>query len=180
VRLKTLVLSAMLATTTFAVLTPAYAGVPAIRIVGIQYNSPGTDTGTNDSINAEYVVLKNVGTARGNLYGYSLSDAAGHKRTFGSMNLDPGQSVKIRSGKGTNSSLSIYWGWYWYIWNNTGDTAYLRGPAGTLRQTCKWTSLGTGYTSCSTATASTTTTSAPPTTTTTITGPTTTATTETP
>ncbi|MFE9691992.1 hypothetical protein [Micromonospora sp. NPDC005806] len=34
-----------------------------------------------------------------------------------------------------------------YIWNNTGDTAYLRNSAGTSIDTCSWGSSGS-YTYC--------------------------------
>ena len=145
-----LVLSVLLALTVVAAAAPqADAAGARIRMVRIQYNSPGTDTGTNASINAEYVVLKNVGTARGNLNGYSIHDLAGHTRTLGTKYLSPGQYVYLRSGKGTNTYTSIYWGSGAYIWNNTGDKAYWKSPSGTLLQTCTWTSSGTGSKTCS-------------------------------
>lgn len=45
-------------------------------------------------------------------------------------------------GRGTNDSNERFWGQSWYIWNNTGDTAYLRTPGGTLYDSCSWGSTG--------------------------------------
>jgi hypothetical protein len=33
----------------------------AVKIDRVQYDSPGSDTGSNTSLNAEYVVIKNTG-----------------------------------------------------------------------------------------------------------------------
>jgi hypothetical protein len=40
-----------------------------------------------------------------------------------------------------------YWGRAAYVWNNTGDTAYVRNPSGTLIDSCSWGSSGS-YTYC--------------------------------
>jgi hypothetical protein len=50
--------------------------------------------------------------------------------------------VQVHTGKGTNTSAHRYWGRSWYVWNNTGDTAYLRYPAGTTADTCSWGKTG--------------------------------------
>jgi len=147
-RLKILIVALAAAVLVPAMPQPASAASARIRMVKIQYDSPGSDTGTNSSINSEYVVLKNVGTARGNLNGYTIRDAAGHVRKLGTRYLDPGQSVYLRTGTGYNTATSLYWGSSWYIWNNTADTATWFSPAGSLLQTCKWTSLGTGSKTC--------------------------------
>jgi hypothetical protein len=46
-----------------------------IRITKIYFDSPGDDTGSNTSLNAEYVVIKNTGTTRKALTGWTLRDA---------------------------------------------------------------------------------------------------------
>lgn len=40
---------------------PAGVASAAIKIVKIQYDSPGTDDGSNASLNNEFVVIKNTG-----------------------------------------------------------------------------------------------------------------------
>jgi hypothetical protein len=36
----------------------------------------------------------------------------------------------------------------WYVWNNNGDKADLRNADFVLRDTCEWTSVGSGYKWC--------------------------------
>jgi hypothetical protein len=55
--------------------------------------------------------------------------------------------VTLRTGKGTNTSSTRYWGRKGYVWNNTGDTAYLRSSTNKTIDTCGW-GKGKGYTSC--------------------------------
>ena len=134
----------------FAVLPVTGAeAASAIQFRRIQYDSPGTDTGSNTSLNAEYFQLKNIGTRTVNLYGWYVRDAAGHTYRFGgTYYLRPGYVVTVHTGKGTNTSTHRYWGSGRYIWNNTGDKAYLRTGAGTLMDYCAWTSVGVGYKYC--------------------------------
>jgi hypothetical protein len=68
--------------------------------------------------------------------------------TFGTFSLPAGKSVTLHTGKGSNTSTNLYWGSGNYIWNNTGDTAYLR-KAGTSSNTdtCSWKSVSS-YVTC--------------------------------
>lgn len=138
---------------------PAAAANPKIMITKVYYDTPGTDTpATNTRLNGEYVVLKNTTSAKINLKGWTLRDvqstASGHIYRFGSdFWLGAGKSVTIHTGKGTNTSTNRYWGRtgsssYAYIWNNSGDKAYLRNSAGTAIDSCGWSSVGSGYTYC--------------------------------
>jgi hypothetical protein len=47
-----------------------------------------------------------------------------------------------------NTATNRYWGRAGYVWNNTGDTAYLRTPSGALMDSCKWTRTAPGYKYC--------------------------------
>ncbi|MGC4804198.1 lamin tail domain-containing protein [Micromonospora sp. DT233] len=82
-----------------------------------------------------------------NLKSWTVRDKARHVYTFGDFRLAAGKSVYLHTGKGTNTSTDRYWGSGAYIWNNDGDTAYLRNSAGTQIDTCSWKSSGS-YTSC--------------------------------
>lgn len=66
---------------------------------------------------------------------------------FPSFKLKPGKSVKLHSGKGSNTSSNLYWDRGWYVWNNDGDKAILRSSSGTLTDTCAW-GDGIGYKNC--------------------------------
>ncbi|MEU5942092.1 lamin tail domain-containing protein [Micromonospora sp. NPDC047548] len=133
---------------TLAVAAPAQAATPAVQITKVYYNSPGTDNRSNSSLNAEYVKLTNRRSTTINLKSWTLRDKSNHVYKFsGDFRLAKGASVYIHTGKGTNTSTHRYWGSGAYIWNNTGDTAYLRNSAGTAIDSCSWGSSGS-YTYC--------------------------------
>jgi hypothetical protein len=46
------------------------------------------------------------------------------------LQVSPGKSVILHTGKGTNTSSNLYWGRSWYVWNNTGDKATSRDSSG--------------------------------------------------
>ena len=114
----------------------------------IKFDSPGTDSGTNASLNGEYVRFINGTKATVDTTGWTLSDKSGHKLVLGKMILAPGQFAVVKSGKGTKTARQQYWGQSWYVWNNTGDTAVLRNKAGSTLDACAWSSLGKGYIYC--------------------------------
>jgi lamin tail-like protein len=139
-------IAAVLVGTVFAL--PANATTPALHFTLIQYDSPGKDTRTNTSLNGEYVTIHNSGHSSVSLTHWTVRDAAGHRYTFGSFSLRSGASVRVHTGHGTNTSTSRYWGSGNYIWNNDGDTAYLRTPAGHTHDSCRWTHEGSGHIYC--------------------------------
>lgn len=128
------------------VAAPAEAASP-LQFGKINYNAPGSDTSSNTSVNGEYVVIKNVTSTTKCLTNWTVRDVAGHVYRFGTFCLGGYKSVALHTGKGTNSATKRYWGRAWHVWNNTGDTAYLRNGSGTAMDTCKWGS-GPGYVSC--------------------------------
>lgn len=138
--------AATLATT--ALTSPAIARSYWIQLGQIQYNSPGTDTGSNTSLNAEWVTIRNVSTHPVNLQGWTLRDTSRHVYTFGTTYyLAAGSSVRIHTGSGTNTATNRYWGRRAYVWNNTGDKAILRNAGGTTIDTCSW-GDGSGLINC--------------------------------
>jgi hypothetical protein len=123
------------------------AAVPAqaaggVIIYKVQYNSPGTDNRSNVSLNSEYVVLKNTAGTTRTITGWTLRDASGHRYTFPTTRVAAGTYLYVRTGHGTNTAHTRYWGSGNYIWNNSGDTAYLRNGSGTLIDSCRWGSTG--------------------------------------
>jgi hypothetical protein len=135
---------------TLTIGAPAQAAAPAVQITRVYYNSPGTDNRSNASLNAEYVRLTNTTSKAINLKGWTLRDKQHHIYTFTSYTLGAGRRVYIHTGKGTNGKPDYqhrYWNSGNYIWNNTGDTAYVRNPSGRQIDTCSWGSTGS-VTSC--------------------------------
>lgn len=118
-----------------------------VRFAGVQYDSPGADTGSNTSLNAEWVRITNHASTAKVMTGWKLRDRTGYLFTFPTFTLGAGKSVKIHTGKGTNSRTDLYWRQSSYIWNNTGDKAILKNKAGVIVDTCSW-GDGAGYVGC--------------------------------
>jgi hypothetical protein len=125
---------------------PAHAASP-IKITRVYVNSPGSDTGENDSLNAEYIRIKNTGTTNRSLTGWTVRDESSHVYTFGTFTLKAGYSVTVRTGKGTNTASTRYWQKTWYVWNNSGDSARLRNASGTAIDSCSW-GTASSYVTC--------------------------------
>jgi Lamin Tail Domain len=117
--------------------SPASAGY-CVGIYRVYYNSPGTDTGSNSSLNGEWIQLRNRCSTASSLTYAKIKDAAGHTYTFGSYALGGGKYVKVHTGKGTNTATDRYQGRSWYVWNNDKDTAYLYNRFGTRLDTCSY------------------------------------------
>ncbi len=125
---------------------PAHAA-GGVKISRVYFDSPGSDTGSNTSLNYEYFKLKNYGTDTKNITGWSVVDEANHRYTFGTFSLKGGASVTVHTGDGSNTSSHRYWGQEGYIWNNSGDTAYLLGSGGAEKDRCSFDGSGS-YTNC--------------------------------
>jgi hypothetical protein len=127
--------------TTPVVVSPKTGDVVFSKIV---YNSPGVDNRSTTSLNAEYVRLTNRTGKTVNLKGWSIKDVAGNLYTVKTdQQVAAGGTAYVHSGKGTNGRPDAkhrYWNRTNYVWNNSGDTAYLRSPSGKSIDTCKWTS----------------------------------------
>jgi Lamin Tail Domain/Calcineurin-like phosphoesterase len=120
----------------------------AIVITKIYYDSPGPDRGTNKSLDAEWIRLKNTGGKRRSLRSWTIRNAAGHLYKFGRYSLKAGKSVTIHTGRGTNTATNRYWGRRRYVWNNRKDTARLRNERGTLIARCSYNDASADYKVC--------------------------------
>lgn len=124
--------------------SPAHS-TEAVRLAGpvrftyVQYDSPGADRGSNRSLNAEWIRVKNVSRTTRSLSGWIIRDPVGHRYVFpqGSR-LGPGNSVTVHTGRGTNHVGHKYWRRDWYVWNNTGDRATLKNRSGQVVDRCGW------------------------------------------
>lgn len=130
--------------------TPAQAVAHqgGLHLGKIQYNSPGSDTRTNTSLNAEWVEIHNNTGSGIQLSGYKLKDNTGYTYTFGTYKIGAYKTVRVHTGKGTNTSADRYWGRGSYVWNNTSDKARLIKPSGSLLDSCSWTTSNNGTKYC--------------------------------
>jgi hypothetical protein len=126
----------------------AVAAGHRIQIHEIFYNSPGPDTGSNASLNAEWVELHNTSGTKISLRNWTLRDAAGHVFVFHRYSLGGHRFVKIHTGHGTGTRTDRYWNRSAYVWNNTGDTAKLRDNLGGRVDRCSYTGTSDGFVFC--------------------------------
>ncbi|MET7534610.1 lamin tail domain-containing protein [Streptomyces goshikiensis] len=97
-----------------------------LRISKIWYDSPGSDTGANTSLNGEWVQITNSTSTAVSLKDWTLTDASRHAYTFPTFTLKPGKTVTVKTGRGTNTTTTLYQQRGAYVWNNDKDTATLR------------------------------------------------------
>ena len=64
-RIRALLAACLIAAASILIATPAQAAPATVYIYKVYYNSPGSDTGSNSSLNAEYVAIMR-GLATGN------------------------------------------------------------------------------------------------------------------
>ncbi|MCT9098341.1 lamin tail domain-containing protein [Haloarchaeobius sp. HME9146] len=99
-----------------------------LAVVAIQADAPGND---NENPTGEYVTFRNTGDSTVDLSGFVVSDAANHEFVIPEgVTLAPGAELTVRSGKGTNTKSTLYWGSDRAIWNNGGDTITVRTATG--------------------------------------------------
>jgi hypothetical protein len=66
-------------------------------------------------------------------------DASNHRYTFLNVKIGAGKTMKVRTGRGTNTAANKYQNRRAYVWNNTSDTAKLSKASGTRVDSCSWT-----------------------------------------
>jgi hypothetical protein len=131
----------------FGVICVRSEGSPCHYIYKVYFDSPGSDTGSNSSLNAEYVVIRNGDNVSHSVSGWTVRDRAGHRYTFpDGFRLGAGKQAIIHTGDGTSyttsASTHLYWGREWYVWNNTGDKVILRRADGSPKDSCSYSGAG--------------------------------------
>ncbi|MCA1814007.1 MAG: 50S ribosomal protein L35ae, partial [Halobacteriales archaeon] len=79
-----------------------------LTVSGTQFDAPGPEA---PNLANEWVELTNGGTEAQDLTGWSVKDEKNHVYKFpAGFTLQPGKSVKVRTGIGTDGSTDLYWG----------------------------------------------------------------------
>jgi Lamin Tail Domain len=145
-RIRALIVACLIAAASILIATPAQAAPATVYISEVYFDSPGSDRGSNSSLNAEYVVIRNGDNVSHSISGWTVRDKAGHVYKFGSVRLGAGKQAIVHTGKGTgyttSASTHLYWGRSWYVWNNTGDEVILRRADGSVKDTCSYSGAG--------------------------------------
>src|SRR6266540_2872466 len=116
--LRTVLVASLFAAGMIAAQSSAPASAAyCVGIYRIYYNSPGSDTGSNTSLNGEWIQLHNKCSTSRSLTNAKIKDYVGHTYTFGTYALGGGKYVKV---------------------NNDKDTAYLYNGSGTLLDKCSY------------------------------------------
>jgi len=114
--------------TSFPLFDAYTPGTSSDHSVSIPTISPDGET-----LNDEYVDVKNDGSSSLDMTGWTLEDEAGYTYQFpDGFSLGAGDTVRVHTGSGTDSSTDLYWGSGSPIWNNDSDTAHLYDDASNL------------------------------------------------
>lgn len=100
-----------------------------IEIINFHYNAEGND---NENLNDEYVVFRNNCSFVLNMDGWELKDEGTNIYKFSSFSLLSEDTVTLYSGSGKNTDTNLYWNRKTAVWNNDGDTLYIRDKDGSL------------------------------------------------
>jgi competence protein ComEC len=86
-----------------------------------------------ENLNDEYLVFRNDGEETVDLSGWTVADEVDHTYRFpDGTTLAPGETLTLHTGSGTDGDGHFYWGSGRPIWNNDGDTVFVRTDEGTL------------------------------------------------
>jgi hypothetical protein len=126
--------------TSFVTFAQPASAASKFQIVKVRFDSAGKDTPiTNAKLNDEYVIITNTDTVEHNLSGWRIRDVANHVYVFpDGARLGAKKSVRVRTGRGTDTAANRYQNRGAYVWNNDADTAWLRNPQGRGGDVCSW------------------------------------------
>lgn len=107
------------------------------RCIGITYFHYDAEGNDCYNLNDEYVKFKNSCSYSCDMTGWTIKDESSRDPyTFPSFVLDSEAMVTLYTGCGSNTDMELYWCSSGYgcnaIWNNGGDTLYLRNLDGNL------------------------------------------------
>lgn len=134
---------AVLATNVVA-LQPATAATAPLVLGRWVADPAGADKPNNTYRNRETIAIRNTTAKPLKVAGYRVRDKQKHTFVFPrGYILGARKTVTLHSGKGTNTAGHVYWKQGQYVWNNTGDSAYLQTSSGKTLDTCTYRRGGT-------------------------------------
>lgn len=91
-------------------------------------NASGDD---NYNLNDEWVSIRCT-SGSVNLSGWKIKDGSTHIYYFKNITIKEGQTIRVYTGCGNDTSTSLYWCNDGAVWNNDGDTLKLIKPDGSV------------------------------------------------
>lgn len=96
---------------------------PRIIVSAAQGDAPGTES---DNLTDEWVEFFNIGDINEDLSDCKMVDKAGWEFKFPQgFILKSNSKVRVRTGKGSNTSTDLFWGYRRAVLNNDGDIIWL-------------------------------------------------------
>jgi len=101
---------------------------------GVVIAEAHTDAEGNDWDNLcdEYIVIENREDILVDLTGWTVYDEAHHRYLFPNFILKAKEAVTLRTCLGKNTQSELFWGSRGPMWNNDGDTIFIRDSEGQL------------------------------------------------
>ena len=110
--------------------TPSPTPSASLELAAVHADAAGDE---DANLNDEYVILGNAGDRALDLSGWTVTDEAGHRYAFAQgATLRPGETLTLRTGSGRDGGGEYYWDADRPVWNNAGDTVFVRTDEGRL------------------------------------------------
>lgn len=101
-----------------------------LAVVNVHADAEGKE---HDNLNDEFIVIENQGQTPLDLTGWTVSDASSRDPyLFPHFTLPAKAQVTLRTGYGKNTEDDLFWGSRRPVWNNRGDTVFIRDAEGHL------------------------------------------------
>lgn len=106
------------------------AGSVAVEPALSLFDTPMND---HERVEQERVAFRNTGNLPLRLAGWRVRDRASHTYVFPDIEVLPGATITLHTGRGTDTASDLYWGRRQAVWNNRGDAVYLLDPHGVVQ-----------------------------------------------
>lgn len=101
---------------------------PQLRIADVSFDPTGDDAGSLDD---EWVEIVNESYGTVNMSRWTVRDESSSNRfVVPDLSLNPGDTLRIITGCGTDGGGTVYWCSDLPVWNNDGDTVILQDELG--------------------------------------------------
>ena len=118
--------------------TPAPTAIPPGAVPNVSIDQIVYDPSSGTDLEGEYVRILNNEAGPVELTGWRLSDIADTTFIFPAFVLPAGATVRVWVKDGADNSAELYWGRGRAVWNNAGDTAFLKNSNDVLVDSCSY------------------------------------------